>query len=66
MAPGTNTGAAHPVSVTGSDIEKTMKEKITNDAAAYIKTLAKNRGRNEEMAENAVRESQLLLRPKNA
>ena len=58
MAPGTNTGAAHPVSVTGSDIEKTMKEKITNDAAAYIKTLAKNHQRNPEMAEKAVRESQ--------
>ncbi|MEI6614044.1 MAG: nodulation protein NfeD [Chrysiogenales bacterium] len=58
MAPGTNTGAAHPVAVTGSDIEKTMKEKITNDAAAYIKALAKNRQRNPEMAEKAVRESQ--------
>ncbi len=58
MAPGTNTGAAHPVSVTGSDIEKTMKEKVTNDAVAYIKTLAKNRQRNQEMAEKAVRESQ--------
>ena len=57
MAPGTNTGAAHPVSVTGSDIEKTMKEKVTNDAAAYIKTLAKNHQRNPEMAEKAVRES---------
>ncbi len=57
MAPGTNTGAAHPVSVTGSDIEKTMKEKVTNDAASYIKTLARNRNRNEEMAEKAVRES---------
>jgi membrane-bound serine protease (ClpP class) len=58
MAPGTNTGAAHPVSVTGSDIEKTMREKITNDAASYVKTLAKNHRRNEEMAEKAVRESQ--------
>lgn len=58
MAPGTNTGAAHPVSVSGGDIEKTMKDKITNDAAAYIKTLAKNRQRNPEMAEKAVRESQ--------
>jgi membrane-bound serine protease (ClpP class) len=58
MAPGTNTGAAHPVSAVGGDIEKTMKEKITNDAAAYIKTLAKNRQRNPEMAEKAVRESQ--------
>ena len=58
MAPGTNTGAAHPVSVSGSDIEKTMKEKVTNDAAAYVKTLAKNRQRNPELAEKAVRESQ--------
>jgi len=57
MAPGTNTGAAHPVSVTGSDIEKTMKDKITNDAAAYIRTLAKKRQRDPEMAEKAVRES---------
>jgi membrane-bound serine protease (ClpP class) len=57
MAPGTNTGAAHPVSSLGGDIEKTMKDKITNDAAAYIKTLAKNRQRNPEMAEKAVRES---------
>jgi membrane-bound serine protease (ClpP class) len=58
MAPGTNTGAAHPVSITGSDIEKTMKEKITNDAVSYIKALAKSHGRNEELAEKAVRESQ--------
>jgi membrane-bound serine protease (ClpP class) len=58
MAPETNTGAAHPVSVTGSDIEKTMREKITNDAVSYVKTLAKNHQRNMEMAEKAVRESQ--------
>ena len=58
MAPGTNTGAAHPVSITGSDIEKTMREKITNDAVSYIKTLAKNHQRNQEMAEKAVSESQ--------
>jgi membrane-bound serine protease (ClpP class) len=58
MSPGTNTGAAHPVSVTGSDIEKTMKEKITNDAAAYVKTLARSHQRNMDMAEKAVRESQ--------
>ncbi len=57
MAPGTNTGAAHPVSVTGSDIEKTMREKITNDAVAYVKALARSRGRNEELAEKAVSES---------
>jgi len=58
MAPGTNTGAAHPVSITGSDIEKTMKEKITNDAVSYIKALARKHGRNMEMAEKAVLESQ--------
>lgn len=57
MAPGTNTGAAHPVSVTGSDIEKTMREKVTNDAASYVKSLARSRGRDEGMAEKAVRES---------
>ena len=57
MAPGTNTGAAHPVSVTGSDIEKTMREKITNDAVSYVRALARNRGRSEELAEKAVRES---------
>jgi membrane-bound serine protease (ClpP class) len=58
MAPGTNTGAAHPVSITGGDIEKTMKEKITNDAVSYVKALARKRQRNMEMAEKAVRESQ--------
>jgi membrane-bound serine protease (ClpP class) len=57
MSPGTNTGAAHPVSVTGSKIEDTMKEKITNDAVSYVRSLAKSRNRNEELSEKAVRES---------
>jgi len=57
MAPGTNMGAAHPVSVTGSKIEDTMKEKITNDAASYIKALAKSRNRNLDLCEKAVRKS---------
>ena len=57
MSPGTNTGAAHPVSITGTDIENTMKEKVTNDAVSYAKSLAKSRGRNEELSELAVRES---------
>ncbi len=59
MAPGTNTGAAHPVgvSVTGQVMDKTMEEKVTHDAAAYIKTLAEKRGRNVQMAEDAVRKS---------
>ncbi len=59
MAPGTNTGAAHPVgiSVTGQTMDKTMEDKVTNDAASYIKTLAEKRGRNISMAEDAVRKS---------
>ena len=59
MAPGTNTGAAHPVgiSITGQAMDKTMEEKVTHDAASYIKTLAEKRGRNVEAAEDAVRKS---------
>lgn len=60
MAPGTSTGAAHPVSIgiTGqSQPDKTMEEKVTHDAAAYIRTLAEKRGRNLKMAEDAVRQS---------
>jgi len=56
MAPGTNIGAAHPVAI-GEKMDKTMAEKITNDAVAYIKSIAKQRGRNTEWAENAVRKS---------
>jgi membrane-bound serine protease (ClpP class) len=59
MAPGTNTGAAHPVgmSLTGQAMDKTMEEKVTHDAAAYIKALAEKRGRNIGLAEDAVRKS---------
>ena len=59
MAPGTNTGAAHPVgvSITGQSMDKTMEEKVTHDAASYIKTLAEKRGRNTKLAEDAVRKS---------
>ncbi len=57
MAPGTNMGAAHPVSVTGKTIDKTMEKKITNDAVSFVKSIAKARGRNIELAENAVRDS---------
>jgi membrane-bound serine protease (ClpP class) len=56
MAPQTNIGAAHPVSV-GEKMDKTMADKATNDAAAYIKSLAENRGRNAKWAEDAVRKS---------
>ena len=59
MAPGTNTGAAHPVgvSITGQSMDKTMEEKVTQDAVSYIKTLAEKRGRNVQAAEDAVRKS---------
>lgn len=59
MAPGTNTGAAHPVgvSITGQQMDETMSDKVTHDAASYIKSISEKRGRNEKMAEAAVRES---------
>jgi membrane-bound serine protease (ClpP class) len=56
MAPGTNLGAAHPVSV-GGKMDKEMSEKATNDAAAYLRSLAEKSGRNAEWAEDAVRKS---------
>ena len=55
MAPGTNTGAAHPVMMGNADIGKTMEAKIENDAAAYIRSLAERRGRNSKLAEEVVR-----------
>ncbi len=58
MAPGTNIGAAHPVSIgPGSQPDKTMLAKVENDAAAYARSLAQKRGRNQDWAERAVRES---------
>lgn len=58
MAPGTNIGAAHPVALgVGGAIDKEMMEKVVNDAAAYVKSIAQKRNRNEEWAEKAVRES---------
>ncbi len=56
MAPGTNIGAAHPVSLQGK-LDSTMNEKLMNDAAAFIKTIAEKRNRNVEWAEQAVRKS---------
>jgi membrane-bound serine protease (ClpP class) len=56
MAPGTNIGAAHPVNIQGQ-MDSTMSEKITNDAAAFIRSIAEKRKRNMEWAENAVRRS---------
>ena len=56
MAPGTATGAAHPV-LLGSDMDAVMKEKVENDAAAYLRSICGKRGRNSALAETAVRES---------
>ncbi len=57
MAPGTNTGAAHPVGLGGETADPVMTAKVENDAAATIRGLATARGRNAEWAERAVRES---------
>jgi membrane-bound serine protease (ClpP class) len=57
MAPGTNTGAAHPVSLGGGKMDETMKEKIENDSAALMRSVVAKRGRNVEIAETAVRQS---------
>ncbi|MBW1787054.1 MAG: nodulation protein NfeD [Deltaproteobacteria bacterium] len=57
MAPGTNIGAAHPVTAGGKDIEKTMSEKVVNDMASYARGIAEEKGRNGEWVEKAIRES---------
>jgi membrane-bound serine protease (ClpP class) len=57
MAPGTNTGAAHPVMI-GGEMDAVMKQKVENDAAASLRSIVGKRGRNSELAEKAVRESQ--------
>ena len=58
MAPATNIGAAHPVSLGGAmDTSQVMATKIINDAVASIKSIARERKRNIEWAESAVRES---------
>lgn len=56
MAPGTNIGAAHPVSLQ-SQMDSVMTEKVTNDAAAFIRTISEKRNRNVKWAEDAVRKS---------
>ncbi len=57
MAPGTNTGAAHPVGGQGEDIPKTLGKKVEQDALAQIRTLCAAHGRNAAVAEKAVTES---------
>ncbi len=57
MAPGTNTGAAHPVGGQGENLPEDVRDKVTNDAAAMVRSLAEHRGRNPETAEKTVVES---------
>jgi membrane-bound serine protease (ClpP class) len=57
MAPGTNTGAAHPVGGQGENLPEDVRDKVTNDAAAMVRSLAEQRGRNPETAERTVIES---------
>jgi membrane-bound serine protease (ClpP class) len=57
MAPGTNTGAAHPVTIGGGNVDDVMKQKMENDAAALMRSVAARRGRNVEVAESTVRQS---------
>jgi len=56
MAPATNIGAASPVAL-GGGADKTMLKKMENDAAAFIRTIALERGRNADWAEKAVRQA---------
>ena len=55
MAPGTNIGAATPISATGEDLDDTLASKVENDAAALIRSIAQTRGRNEDKLEETVR-----------
>jgi len=59
MSPGTNIGAAHPVSL-GETPDKVMQEKVLNDAEAYVEGVARKRGRNVEVARAMVRASSSL------
>ncbi|MBF0119834.1 MAG: nodulation protein NfeD [Desulfobacterales bacterium] len=57
MAPGTNIGAAHPVTVGGEKTDNTVNKKIINDMVANAQSIAEKRGRNKEWVEQAIRES---------
>jgi membrane-bound serine protease (ClpP class) len=58
MGPSTNIGAAHPVNLGGEqEVSEDLMEKVTNDSVSYIKNLAQAKGRNDQWAEEAVRES---------
>ena len=57
MAPGTNIGAAHPVAMGIGKADETMMEKVENDAVAYGRGIADQRGRNADWIEEAIRKS---------
>jgi membrane-bound serine protease (ClpP class) len=57
MSPGTNIGAATPVTSSGRDVGETLANKVTNDAAALMRSIAQQRGRNQEKLEATVREA---------
>ena len=57
MAPGSNIGAASPVAAGGEDIGETLADKVTNDAAALVRSIADERGRNADALERTVREA---------
>jgi membrane-bound serine protease (ClpP class) len=60
MAPGTNIGSASPVSMGGGQMDSTMTKKVTHDAAAYIESIARQRGRNVDLARSFVEEAENL------
>jgi membrane-bound serine protease (ClpP class) len=57
MAPGTNIGAAHPVTGGGGDLPSSMSEKVLNDMLAFARSIAAQRGRNAEWLEDAIKSS---------
>jgi membrane-bound serine protease (ClpP class) len=65
MAPGTNIGAAHPVQATGEKMEEAMKEKVVQDMLAFVRSIAKEKGRNPSVLEKMVKES-ISLTPDEA
>jgi membrane-bound serine protease (ClpP class) len=65
MAPGTNIGAAHPVQATGERMDETIKEKVVQDMLAFVRSIAKEKGRNPSVLERMVKES-ISLTPDEA
>jgi membrane-bound serine protease (ClpP class) len=65
MAPGTNIGAAHPVQATGERMDETIKEKVVQDMLAFVRSIAKEKGRSPSVLERMVKES-ISLTPDEA